>query len=51
MGLNDVIILGPFLLNDNATITAALSGVAVATGLLTSWAQEGQVWFGVVEPS
>ncbi len=52
MGANDVTILGPYLLNDTdsaSAMVAALSGLAVVSGLLTSWAQEGQVWFGVVE--
>ena len=52
MAGNDVTILGPYDLTDTSetsTMVTALSGLAVASGLLTSWAQEGQVWFGVVE--
>ncbi len=52
MAGNNVEILGPYDLNETdhtSAAIAALSGLAVASGLLTSWAQEGQVWFCVVE--
>ena len=49
MGAGDITIIGPLLLDDNAAIDTALTGQVVVADKITSWAQEGQVWFAIVK--
>lgn len=49
MGAGDITVLGPIELNSNADVVTALSGAAVVADDVTSWAQNGQVWFAIVK--
>lgn len=50
MAAGDIRVIGPYLLNDNDTISGALrTNAPVVADDITAWAQDGQVWFAIVK--
>ena len=49
MGAGDITMLGPFDVNDAATIDTALTGAVVVADIFTSWVHNNQVYFAIVK--
>lgn len=49
MATGDFLVFGPLEFDDNAAIIVAMSGNVVVGDDIVSWADKGQVWFGVVK--
>ena len=49
MGAGDITILGPFNVDDAATIDAALTGAVVVADIFTSWTYNNKVYFAIVK--
>lgn len=49
MSAGDILVLGPYLLDDNAAIVTALSGAVIVADDINAFTADGQVWFSIVK--